>query len=167
MANSGHETLTGSDLHEPKGVAASAINKVYVADGAGSGTWQQIAAAQINTSSIKNTNKVFITYTIDDISTAASHWVVPGIAGDIVGITSVLHGVIATADANITFEIAGTAVTGSALVVAYSGSAAGDVDTSTPSAANTVTAAQPVEIITDGASTNTIKLTVTLEMDVA
>ena len=167
MANSGHETLTGSDLHEPKGVAAATVNKVYVSDGAGSGTYQQVAAAQINTSSVKNVNKVFITYTLDDISTAASHWVVPGIAGDVVGITTVLHGVIATADAAMTFEIAGTAITGSAITVAYTGSAAGDVDTSTPSAANTVTAAQPVEIITSGASTNTIKLTVTLEMDVA
>ena len=167
MANSGHETLTGSDLHEPKGVAASAINKVYVANGAGSGTYQQVAAAQINTSSVKNVNKTFITYTIDDISTAASHWVVPGIAGDVVAITTVISGVIATADAALTFEIGGVAITGSAITVAFSGSAVADVDTSTPSAANTVTAAQPVEIITDGASTNTVKCTITLEMDVA
>ena len=167
MANSGHETLTGSDLHEPKGVAASAINKVYVADGAGSGTYQQVAAAQINTSSVKNVNKTFITYTIDDISTAASHWVVPGIAGDVVAITTVISGAIITVDAALTFEIGGVAITGSAITVAFTGSAAGTVDTATPSAANTVTAAQPVEIITDGASTNTVKCTITLEMDVA
>lgn len=39
MANVAHSTLTGSDLHEPKGVAAAAANKVYVSDGVGSGAW--------------------------------------------------------------------------------------------------------------------------------
>lgn len=34
-----HNTLTGADLHEPKGVAAATIDQVYIADGAGSGTW--------------------------------------------------------------------------------------------------------------------------------
>jgi hypothetical protein len=50
MANTGHESLTGNDLHEPKGVAAAAVNKVYVANGSGSGTWQQVAAAQLDES---------------------------------------------------------------------------------------------------------------------
>ena len=34
-----HNALTGSDLHEPKGVAAATSDTVYVADGAGSGSW--------------------------------------------------------------------------------------------------------------------------------
>lgn len=34
-----HSTLTGADLHEPKGVASAGANQVYVANGAGSGTW--------------------------------------------------------------------------------------------------------------------------------
>lgn len=39
MANVLHKNLTGTDLHEPKGVAAATANQVYVADGAGSGAW--------------------------------------------------------------------------------------------------------------------------------
>ena len=39
MATS-HSTLTGTDLHEPKGAAAATINQTYVSDGAGSGNWQ-------------------------------------------------------------------------------------------------------------------------------
>lgn len=39
MANVVHSTLTGADLHEPKGVAAAAANTVYTADGVGSGAW--------------------------------------------------------------------------------------------------------------------------------
>jgi hypothetical protein len=42
-----HKNLTGSDLHEPKGVAAAAINLVYVSNGAGSGTWQKLTASQL------------------------------------------------------------------------------------------------------------------------
>lgn len=39
MANVAHSTLTGSDLHEPKGVASANSGQIYIADGAGSGTW--------------------------------------------------------------------------------------------------------------------------------
>ena len=38
-----HNTLTGSSLHEPKGVAAASADEVYIADGAGSGAWSEIA----------------------------------------------------------------------------------------------------------------------------
>lgn len=34
-----HNTLTGADLHEPKGVATANLGQIYIADGAGSGTW--------------------------------------------------------------------------------------------------------------------------------
>lgn len=34
-----HKDLTGADLHEPKGVSAATSGQVYMADGAGSGSW--------------------------------------------------------------------------------------------------------------------------------
>ena len=34
-----HSTLTGADLHEPKGAAAATAGQVYTADGAASGAW--------------------------------------------------------------------------------------------------------------------------------
>lgn len=34
-----HNTLTSSDLHEPKGASTASQGMVYIADGAGSGTW--------------------------------------------------------------------------------------------------------------------------------
>jgi hypothetical protein len=39
MANVTHASLTGADLHEPKGVSTAAANTVYLANGNGSGTW--------------------------------------------------------------------------------------------------------------------------------
>ncbi len=42
MANVAHSTLTGANLHEPKGVASATSGTIYVADGAGSGSWVDV-----------------------------------------------------------------------------------------------------------------------------
>lgn len=47
MANVAHASLTGSELHEPKGVATAALGTVYVADGTGTGSWQSIGASAL------------------------------------------------------------------------------------------------------------------------
>ena len=39
MPNVNHSVLTDPNLHEPKGIATAAIDKVYVADGVGGGDW--------------------------------------------------------------------------------------------------------------------------------
>lgn len=41
-----HNVITDPDLHEPKGVASATSGKVYVANGAGSGTWSYPVAGQ-------------------------------------------------------------------------------------------------------------------------
>lgn len=156
-----HNTLTGSALHEPKGVATAASGTVYQADGSGSGTWTN----QLVT--VKNRNKVILSTRIPDISTAQSIFIPNPLVGDIETIYTCIHGAIATADATITAEINGVLVTGSAITVAYSGSAAGDVDSSTPSGNNTVSAGGAIEIITDGASSNSVAADVIIVMDVS
>jgi hypothetical protein len=40
-----HATLTGAALHEPKGIATADSGTVYVADGAGSGSWSAIGTS--------------------------------------------------------------------------------------------------------------------------
>lgn len=49
MTDSVHASLTGSDLHESKGVATALSGEVYVADGAGSGVWTPAASVVTNT----------------------------------------------------------------------------------------------------------------------
>lgn len=49
MTTTPHSTLTGTELHEPKGADTAAVDKVYVSDGAGSGTWQKLTADQLTT----------------------------------------------------------------------------------------------------------------------
>jgi len=141
-----HNVITDPEIHEPKGIAAASTGELYVADGGGSGSWSKPLD--------------IITASIVDISTAGSTFIVSPYAGTITKIYSVIDGAIATADASLTFEIAGTPVTGGTITVAITGSAAGSVDSATPSAANSVIAGQAIEIITDGASTNTVKATV-------
>lgn len=45
MANIAHASLTGSELHEPKGADSAPLGTVYVANGAGSGSWNSIATS--------------------------------------------------------------------------------------------------------------------------
>lgn len=146
-----HSTLTGSDLHEPKGIASANSGKIYIANGSGSGAWTA------------HHNKVVLTTRIDNISAASSAWVVTPVAGTIAKVYSVISGAI-TGTALLTPEIGGVAVAGGPITVAQSGSAAGVVDSYTPSSANTVTAGQAIEIQTDGGSTNAVSAVITFEI---
>jgi len=110
---------------------------------------------------MRTLNDYFLTSTIADISTASSTFVPVPDGGKVIKIITALQGAIGTANAAITFEIGGVAVTGGAITVTQSGSAAGDIDTAEPTAANDVAEDGSIEMITDGSSSNTIKLVVT------
>ena len=110
---------------------------------------------------MRTLNDYFLTAEIEDVSTASSTFVAVPDGGKIIKIITALQGAISGGDAAITFEIGGTAVTGGAITVANSGSAAGDVDTATPTAANRVEEDGTIEMITDGGSTGAKKLLVT------
>jgi hypothetical protein len=43
MATVNHSTLTDPFLHEPKGIAAASADRVYIANGSGSGVWTPLA----------------------------------------------------------------------------------------------------------------------------
>lgn len=109
----------------------------------------------------------FITVKFADISTQDSVWVVPGFRGRIRKISSVIDNAITVADAGITVEIGGVAVTGAALTVAFTGSGAGTVDFAVvPAGSTNVFAAdQAIEVIADGNSTTTAMCWVTLELE--
>jgi hypothetical protein len=111
---------------------------------------------------MRTLNDYFLTVKMADVSTAGSVFVVAPDSGKIIKINSVLGGAIATANAAITTEIDGVAVTGGAITIATASSAAGDVDSAEPTAANSVEEGGVIEIITDGASTNTIPVEFTI-----
>lgn len=106
----------------------------------------------------------FLTVEIEDISTASQSYIPVPAGGKVIKIFSAINGAIATADADLTAKIGGTAITGGLIVVAFTSSAAGDVDSVTPSALNDVKEGDALEIETDGASTNTVKAFVTFQI---
>lgn len=145
-----HVNIADGERHEPKGASTASDEQVYVSDGAESGAWRY--------------QNAILNVRIDDISTAQSVWVVSPIAGTIEAIYSVIDGAITGADATLTAELGGTLVTGSSITITQSGSAAGDVDSASPSAANIVTAGQAIEIITDGGSTGTVAANIAIKI---
>ena len=110
---------------------------------------------------MRTLNDYFIYGEIADVSTASSTFVAVPDSGKIIKIITSLQGAISGANAGVSFEIGGTAVTGGGITVAHSGSAAGTVDSAEPTAANRVEEDGTIEMLTDGASTGAKKLNVT------
>ena len=111
---------------------------------------------------MRTLNDYFLTSKITNISASGSTFVPVPDGGKVIKIITALQGAIGTANGGISFEIGGTAITGGGITVTQSGSAAGDVDTAEPTAANVVLEDGTIEMITDGASSNAVKLNVTI-----
>jgi len=154
MANVQHSALTGSDLHEPKGVAGQAAGKVYVSNGSNSGAWtaKETLAGEV------------ISGYIDDVSTAEVVHVPMPFAGTISKVVTVLEGAITNANATVTVKNSSAASMGT-ITITQAGSAAGDVDTLSPSSNNTVTANSFITVETDGGSTTHKKLRFVVVVD--
>lgn len=45
MANIAHASMTGTELHEPKGITVAPLGTVYVSNGAGSGSWASVGTS--------------------------------------------------------------------------------------------------------------------------
>ena len=146
-----HSTLTGSNLHEPKGIASAAVDTVYVADGAGSGAFVER----------RRLGESKITLTLTDVSTAETIYLPIPYAGTIVKVITVLENAITTADATITVKNTAGLSMGT-LTITQAGSAAGDVDTLEPASNNTVADNSYVTVETDGASNTAARLFVTI-----
>lgn len=162
-----HSALTGADLHEPKGAAAASSGQVYVADGAASGAWQKIGVSELDQTEILSVNRYCLHAVLPDVSTASSILIPIPLASTAVSATLTLGGAIASADASVTFTKTGAVSLGSAVTVAYSGSAEGTTFSFTATTNTSLTAGQYVKIATDGGSTNAIPLYITLVLDKA
>ena len=180
-----HKDLSGSDLHEPKGVASASNKTVYVANGSGSGAWSAYLATDLDTTgvtsghylynnsgtiagiAVNNANLVYLTYRFADISSSATaHYVVAPIAGTIDAIWTVINNTV-SADTVLSFDIEGTGLTSGDITIAASGSAAGVRDSSTPTGNNSISAGQALRVISDGATVTTCEATITVRMDVS
>lgn len=146
-----HKDLTGTDLHEPKGVASASSGQVYVANGSGSGGWSALPVSYYA-----------LTLAIANVSSASTYYIGIPVAGTIVKCTGALDTTLsAGSDATISFKIGGVSVDTSNLDI-VAASVAGSVFTSTPSGHNTVAVGNSLSIATDGLSTGASVLHVTV-----
>ena len=106
-----------------------------------------------------------ITVTMADLSTSSTVYVASPWRGTIKRIYSSITNAITTADGSVSATIAGTAVTGSTITITQSGSAAGDVDSCTPTGANYVNEGQYISLVTTGACDTTCITTFTIVIE--
>jgi hypothetical protein len=87
---------------------------------------------------------------IADGSADSTYYIVSPHAGTISKIYSVTDGAVGTADITLTGRIGSTAITNGVVTIATAASAAGDVDSATPTAANTITAGAALNFVVAG-----------------
>ena len=97
---------------------------------------------------------------------AAVSRIVSPVAGKITKIWSVSNAALAAGDATLTAKINATAVTNGVITIAQAGSAAGDVDSAVPTAANVVVPGDLISVTGGGASTATSTAEVLVEITV-
>lgn len=108
----------------------------------------------------------FMTIDMGELGDGGTFYVSPGVAADVVGLTCAIDDSITTTNTNISFEIDGTPIVGSTITIPFSGSAAGDVFSSAPTSARTLSASDSLKIVSAGLNSgNGVgKLTVMLQM---
>ena len=146
-----HSTLTGSDLHEPKGASTASVNTAYIANGAGSGAWSKVGVNSIDSSSVKGLNQRYIFANIADVSTASSIIVPITEACSGVSVMFMLSNAITIANSTVTVLKNGVTNIGTQ-TIAFAASAKGTYFILNLSA-NALVSGDFLEIATDGAST--------------
>ncbi len=102
------------------------------------------------TASAAELNQYALALDIADGSADATYYLVCPHAGEVSKIYSVIDGTVSTADITITAKIGSTGITNGVVTITQSGSAAGDVDVATPTAANTVSAGDAINLVVAG-----------------
>ena len=133
-----HKNIANADLHEAKGVSA-AVNGQILKAASGVNSWAY--------------QEYVLNFDIVNLVTDGSYFIPVPYACDIVSWQTCIDNAFDTADCALSLEIATVAVTDSSITITQSGSAAGDVDSATPTAALSVAAGGAIEIIVSGTNT--------------
>ena len=151
-----HRDLTGDELHEPKGIDSASDGDVYVADGGGSGNWDN------RYSGILALNQYWLSAVMTDISAASNRvWFDVPVQSEIVSLSAILNGAITTANATLSIYINGV-LFADTLTVPFAGSTTGSRASMNTVTGHTIAAGSVVEVRSDGGSDTTQQATITL-----
>jgi len=104
-----------------------------------------------------------LTFTIADLAAAGTYYIVSPWSGTIVKAHAILNGALTTGNAVLTGNIAGAAITNGVITLVQAASAAGDIFTATPTAANTVVAGtSKINFVRSGTNDAAVSCTITL-----
>lgn len=137
-----HKDLTGTDLHEPKGVAAASSGQVYVANGSGSGAWATVAGSYATLTAVSQN--------LTDSDDACPRFVVP-FAGtiDYIAITTdAASG--GSGNTTLRYYVNGVEMTSAEMVIAAASTNDGAVFAVNPSDHNTVNQGDVIKVTSDG-----------------
>jgi hypothetical protein len=147
-----HSSLTGADIHEPKGADTASVDTVYVSDGGGSGTWEKLTADSLDETSVKNVNKFQLLYTYTDIGTAKSIYIPIPQDCTLDAATAISQTTPTTSSTILTFRNNGASVIGTVTITTATAPASFALTTPVD---NTFTAGTYLSIETDGGAANT------------
>lgn len=112
-------------------------------------------------------NKRYLFLDIADGSAEATYYLLSPYAGTISKIYTVTDAAVSTADITLTGKIGSTGITNGVVTIATAASAAGDIDSATPTAANTITAWAAMNfVVTGGGSGGSPRIHVIVEITI-
>lgn len=156
-----HSTLSGTDLHESKGVAAASANTVAVADGLGSTTWKKFTTVSADSTSWVAINKMNYTVTVPSAAAISDFYIPFNRAGNVVRVDAALCGAITVTDLTITIRNGATII--GTITIPQAGSAAGTSGSSTISVNNAI-ALGGVLRLTTNAVTGAVPVVITVDV---
>jgi len=149
MATLQHSTLPSTSVHEPKHISINgpaSNGKVITNDASTTGTSQYRFLKQQDIQELSETWQVLEI----DASVGQTHYVAAPFVGNIVGFQAIVNTAVTTGSNTYELQIDGVTVTGSPLTITVTpgtGGTAGDVVSSTPTAANSFSENQAVSIV--------------------
>lgn len=102
------------------------------------------------TPSAAQLNESFLHLDIADGSAESTYYIVTPHAGTITKIYTAIDGVVSTADITITAKLGSTGITTGVVTIATAASAAGDMDSASPTALNVVAAGDVINFVVTG-----------------
>lgn len=148
-----HSTLTGADLHEPKGADAAPASTAYISNGAGSGSWVKVPASALDPTTNKTLNKHWVVVPVADIANTRVVVVPVPVNATLLSASSCITGAISGGDSTLTFTRAGAATIGT-IVISAAGSGEGVLDTLSAPINNSFTGPSWLKIASDGGPTS-------------